>query len=166
MSELEYLWNRRSDIRQRVLANRIYHQERQRIFELREGFVKIISIVASSVTFVKIAHPQWIQWCAAAITGASAASLIFGFGAKARDSAKRSSDWALIERDIEARGERGFDEEDLNKWAARCNEIEAGEPAAHPALFERCNLRACEVMGSKPGKVSFWRRHRPAIFIH
>lgn len=166
MTDTEYLWNRRCDIRQRVLANRIYHQERQRIFDLREGVVKVVSILAGSLAFAKVANQEIVQWAAAAIATSSAASLVFGFGGKSRDSAKRSAEWTLIERDIEARGERAFTEEDINKWAAWCNEIEAGEPAAHPGLFERCNDRACEAMGSNPGKISFWRRHRPAIFIH
>lgn len=161
-----HLWNKRCDIRQRALVNRMYYQERQRIFDLREGFVKVISMLAGSAALAKIADPRFVQWCGVAITASSAASLVFAFGTKSRDSAKRSAEWALVERDIAACGERGFTEDDINKWEARCNEIEAGEPAAHPGLWERCNFRACEVMGSKPGHVSFWRRHRPAIFIH
>jgi len=110
MSDFEYLWNRRVDIRLRVLTNRMYYQERQRIFDLREGMVKVVSILAGSATIAKIADPEIVQWCAVVITASSAASLVFGFGAKSRDSGKRSADWALIERDIEARGERSFDE--------------------------------------------------------
>lgn len=146
--------------------NRMYYQERQRIFEFRDGIVKVIALLAGSVAFSRIADPRVVQWCAAIITVSSAASLVFGFGTKARDSAKRSSEWTLLERDIEARGERSFDEDDLSKWAARCNELEAGEPAGHPGLLERCNLRACEVMGSTPGKLTLWQRYRPAIIIH
>ena len=152
MSEYEYLFNRRCDVRQRVLANRIYYQERQRIFEFREGLIKVVSILAGSYAFAKVADSTIVGWCAIAITTSSAASLVFGFGTKARDSAKRSSEWAMLERDIELAGERHFTEDQLSQWASRCNEIEAGEPAAHPGLFERANHRACEAMGSKPGK--------------
>jgi hypothetical protein len=166
MTETEYLWIRRSDIHQRVLMNRMYYQERQRIFEWRDGFVKVISILAGSVAFGRIAHPEIVQWCAAIITTTSAASLVFGFGTKARDSAKRSAEWALIERDMESIGERRFEESDINKWAARCNEIEAGEPAAHPVLLERCNQRACEAIGSTTKELTFWQRHRPILIIH
>ncbi|MET3132901.1 hypothetical protein AAKU55_003182 [Oxalobacteraceae bacterium GrIS 1.11] len=163
--EFAYLSNRRSDVRQRALANRIYYQERQRIFEMREGFIKVISILAGSYAFAKMIDPEVVKWCAIAITTSSAASLVFGFGTKARDSAKRSSEWALLERDIERAGERNFTEDQVAQWLARCNEIEAGEPAAHPGLFERANHRACEAMGSTPGKVAWWKLHRPAIFI-
>jgi hypothetical protein len=161
----EYLWNRRCDLQQRALANRIYQQERQRIFEWREGVIKIISLLSGSYAFAKVADPLVVQWCAVAITLSSACSLVFGFGSKARDAVKRSTDWALLEKDIEAAGERNFTEDQLAEWAARCNGLEAGEPPAHPALFERANVRACEAMGSTPGKVGWWRLNRPAIFI-
>lgn len=163
--EETYLWNRRCDLQHRALANRIYQQERQRIFEWREGVIKVISLLAGSFAFAKVADPEIVKWCAVAITLSSACSLVFGFGSKARDAAKRSSEWALLERDIEAAGERDFKESNLSEWAARTNGLEAGEPAAHPGLFERANVRACEALGSKPGKVGWWRLHRPAIFI-
>jgi hypothetical protein len=69
----DYLWQRRYDVKVCALMNRIYYQERQRIFE----------------------------WCAAFITASSTASLVFGYGNKARDSVKRSAEWAKLERDIE-----------------------------------------------------------------
>lgn len=153
-------------MRQRALANRIYYQERQRIFEVREGFVKVISILAGTLAFSKFVPADYIPVLTAVIAVANLGALVFGFGTKARDSAKRSSEWALLERDIELPGERNFTEDQVAQWASRCNEIEAGEPAAHPGLFERANHRACEAMGSKQGKLSFWRMHRPVIFLH
>jgi hypothetical protein len=168
MTEFEYLSSRRSDIRLRALANRIYQQERQRIFELRDGLVKVVAIVAGSVGFANVADPAIIRWCACAITLTSAASLVFGFGSKARDSSKRAPEWALLERDMERAGERHFTEDQLNEWSARCNEIEAGEPAQHPVLWEECFQRACTALGSMP-KASArlgWRRHLPIVFLH
>lgn len=161
----EYLWNRRCDLRQRILANRIYQQERQRIFELREGAIKVVSLLAGSYAFAKVADQVVVQWCMVAITISSAASLVFGFGNKARDSARRSSDWALLERDIEAAGERDFTESQLAEWAARTNELEAGEPAANVTLFERANLRACDAIGSITTPLSWWQLHRPVLIV-
>lgn len=167
--DAEYLWSRRAAIQLRTLTNRIYYQERQRIFETREGVIKVIAILCGSLAFAKIAEPALVQWCAAAITVSSAASLVFGFGAKARDSARRNSEWALLDRDIELAGQRDFTEGDLAKWAARCNEIEAGEPAAHTGLMERCYQRACTALGQvpeSPAALSSWRRHLPPVVIH
>ncbi|WP_072780931.1 hypothetical protein [Duganella sacchari] len=70
--DAEYLWNRRAAIQLRALMNRIYYQERQRIFELREGLVKVIAILCGSLAFARIADPGLVQWCAAVITISSA----------------------------------------------------------------------------------------------
>jgi len=166
MSDLEYLWNKRCDVQLRALLNRMYYQERQRIFEWREGIVKVISILLGSVAFGKISDPAIVQWCAAIITASSAASLVFGFGTKARDSSKRNAEWALLEKEIEARGERSFDDSDIAKWSARCNELEAGEPAAHPALLEECYQRACKALGSTPKQPGAKHRWVPLRIIH
>lgn len=159
--EWAYLCNRRHDIRVRVLSNRLYQLERQRIMEQREGIVKVASLVAGSVAFARLANQQVIAACVAVIFVGTSASLVFGWGSKARDAAKRSADWVGLERDIEATGERGFTEADLDRWSARCNEIESGEPAANQTLFERCYLRACQAMGTKPAdetiRVPWWR---------
>lgn len=175
-AEFDYLWGRRSAIQLRALMCRYYYQERQRIFETREGIIRVIAILGGSVAFsklfgegAKLLTLDLQQWCAALITATSAGSLVFGFGNKARDSAKRSAEWALLERDIELVGQRDFTEADINKWAGRCNEIDASAPAMHPRLKEECYLRACASMGSTPqGKadLSWWRRVCPPIAIH
>lgn len=147
--------------------NRMYYQERQSIFELRDGAAKAISLISGSIAFASVADPMIVKWAAAAVTASGVAALVFGFGNKARESAKRSAEWALLERDIERAGERDFTESQLNDWSARCNEIEAGEPAPHPRLLEQSYLRACAALGSKPSPstLSKWQRIRPAIFI-
>jgi hypothetical protein len=149
----DYLHERRYKIKERALMNRMYYQERQRIFEGREGLVKAASIIAGSIAFSKVADPDVIKWCAVVITGGSTASLVFGFGNKARDSAKRSAEWTQLERDIEQVGEHSYTEEQLNQWYARANEIESGEPAAHKILLERCYERAAKALGGKPEEI-------------
>ena len=162
----DYLWERRYEVKVRALMNRMYYQERQRIFEWRESFIKAASILAGSIAFAKVADPQIIQWCAFIITGGSTASLVFGYGNKARDSVKRSAEWAQLERDIELIGERDFTEEQINQWFARANDIEAGEPAAHRILLKRCQERADEALGGKTDdKLGFFGRHFPPIMI-
>lgn len=166
MTDHQYLWGKRSEIRLRCYANRLYQQERQRIFELREGLVKVSSLVAGSVALARVAEPVFVNWSVAIIFLGTSAALVFGWGGKARDAAKRSTEWARLERDIEAAGERSFTEAQLAEWAGRCNDIEAGEPSLHPGLWERCYLRACQSLGHTAPPGSVWARLRPAIFIH
>ncbi len=143
----DYLWQRRYDVKLRALMNRLYYQERQRIFEWRENAVKAASIIIGSLAFANLADPVVFQWCVFVIMAGNTAALVFGFGNKARDSVKRSVEWAELERDIEHIGERDFSEQDINQWFARANEIEAGEPAAHPVLLEKCHNRAIVALG-------------------
>lgn len=166
MSNNDYLWKRRYEIKVRALTNRMYYLERQRLFEWREGFIKAASILAGSVAFAKVADAEIVQWCALIITAGSTLSLVFGYGNKARDSVKRSAEWAQLERDIELAGERGFTEEQLNQWTARANDIEAGEPAAHRALLERCYERAVEALGGTAEiKLNLFERYIPPINV-
>ncbi|HEX6704592.1 MAG TPA: hypothetical protein VF169_07515 [Albitalea sp.] len=166
-ADWDYLCDRRGDIRLRALANRMYQQERQRIFETREGLVKVASLVAGSVALANVTRPDVIRWSAAVIFAGTAMALVFAWGSKARDAARRSAEWANLEKEMEEAGERTFTEPQLAVWAGKCNGLEAGEPAMHPGLWERCYLRACEALGSKPKTPGrWWDRVRPAIVIH
>ncbi len=165
-TEYDYLWKRRHDIKARALMNRMYYQERQRIFEFREGAIKAVSIVAGSIAFAKVTDPHILQTCAAFITLASTFSLVFGYGQKARDSIQRSIEWTQLEHDIDAAGERDFTEQHLNQWTARAHEIEAGEPSAHKILMERCWERTAEALGSTvESRLNFFTRHCPLLLI-
>jgi hypothetical protein len=146
--------------------NRYYYQERQRIFELREGLVKALAILGGSVAYAKVADEKLLKISVAAVAFSSALSLVFSWGSKARDSSKRSAEWALVERDMEAVGERSFTEDNLNAWSARCNELEAGEPAPNTALLERSYQRACRTLGSTPRSKARWWDRRPFFVIH
>jgi hypothetical protein len=148
-SDWAYLNQRRHSLKERALANRLYQQARQRIHELREGIVKAASLAAGSVALANVSAPSIVQWAAAVITVGTSASLVFGWGAKSRDASRRAADWTLLERDIEAAGERRFSETQLDTWAARCNEIEAGEPAQNKILFERCSIQAAKALGAE-----------------
>ena len=164
-----YLWQRRHEVKVRVLMNRMYYQERRRIFEWREGAVKAASIVAGSVAFASVMNPDIVKWCAAIITVASVASLTFSFGSKARDSAQRASEWIALERSIDLIGERDFTEDDINQWMARAHEIEASEPAAHQRLLNFCHRRACKTIGvadkDMQNQSGWFERHLPYILV-
>lgn len=162
----EYLWDKRHQLKVRVLANRIYQQERQRRFEFREGVVKALSIIVGSFAFVNIANQVIIKWCVFLITAFNVVSLVFAYGNKARDAGKRASDWVLLERDIDIVGERDFTEQQLNEWFGRCNEIEVGEPAAHKVLMEISTKRANDSLGGEyEEQLTCLQRICPIIFL-
>ena len=80
---------------------------------------------------------------------------------------KRSAEWTQLERDIEQVGEHGYTEEHINLWFARANEIEAGEPAPHPVLLQRCYERAAKALGGTPEQIKpgLFDRFLPFIMI-
>jgi hypothetical protein len=160
-TEWDYLRNRWDNLRVRTLSNRLYQQERQRIMELREGLVKVASLVFGSVALSRVVKDQAIIDTGIAIIFAgNVSSLVFGWGSKARDAAKRAAEWVTLDRDIEKAGERHFTEDDLKLWYARCSEIESSEPAQNQALFDSCFRRACLLLRVKPpAEVPkyFWR---------
>lgn len=149
--EWTYLHSVRHQLKMRVLMNRMYQQERARYMEMREGGVKVASLIAGSVTLAAVAAPDVVRACAAVIFAGTAASLVFGWANKSRDASRRAVEWIALDRDIAAAGERHFTEEQLNIWTARCNEIEAGEPAPNPVLLERCYRAAAAALDTQAG---------------
>ena len=163
-SEWDYLHKRRFDIRLRARMNRLYQQLRQATMELREGAVKVASLLAGSAAIAQVTNAGVVQAAAAVIFAGTAATLVFGWGPKARDAARRGSEWVALERDIEAAGERSFTEPQLDAWAARCNDIEASEPAPNRRMLERAYRMACEGLGAAPaaGGPRLWL---PAVLV-
>lgn len=148
--EWTYLNDRHFKVRLRVRMNRLYQQRRQVHFELAENSLKVLSIVMGSAAMANLSGPVLLQVFGGGLVAFAAASLVFGWGNKARDAGRRAVEWAGLERDIEAVGERTFTEAHLAQWFARCSDIEATEPAMARRLLERCYRQACESFGVKP----------------
>lgn len=140
--EFSYLWGRRQRIVFKAQMNRLYQQDRQSVMEWREGVVKVASLIAGSVAFARVSDPTVVQWAAAVVFFGTAASMVFGWGAKARDAARRASQWVALLREIEAAGERAFTEAQVDAWTAQCYEIEASEPPANQKMVERAYCAA------------------------
>lgn len=161
----DYLWQRRHDIKMRVVTNRLYQLRRSGLFDLREGIVKALSLVAGSVALSRTVPESAVHWCLVVICIGTSASLVFGWGQKSRDAARRATEWATLEQQIEAVGERGFTEEQLNTWAARANEIETTEPSPNHRLLEQCHDRACMVLGGTTPENKRWGKNLPPLII-
>lgn len=147
-SEWQYLWQKRFDLVLRAMMNRMYQQERQRRLEQREGWVKVASLVLGSAAWASITEHDTLAVAGALVFALSGASLVFGWGTKARDAAKRCAEWVGLEKQIELVGARTFTEADLATWAARANEIESGETGPNQHMLEAAYLRACEALGA------------------
>jgi hypothetical protein len=154
----------------RVQSNRGYHQLRRNILERRENLIKVISLVAASGAFVDV--KTLISQLAGVITGtpsvgpvtpvagvtvgsasltvllltiviANIWGLVFQWGAKSRDAAKRFDAWAALEGKMIKIGLISFNEENLKDWEREMVELELGEPKinAYLALRAECEAR-------------------------
>lgn len=137
-TNFDYLWSRLHALLYQVRLSALYHQKRERFFELLDKIVKAVAIIGGSVTLAKVADPQVVTYFAAAITIVSTLSLVFGFS----DRSKKHADFAKSFRQLEAEmlsfGERDLDEARLAAWAVKLRTLESTEPPALGALVVAC----------------------------
>ena len=158
----DYLWNRRHQLRVRVLSNLLYQQERQAVMDLRDRAAKAGTLIAGTAVFAQWTMSSgWLKSLGALVGIFSLISFVFAFSAKAQDAAKRAGEWNALNGEIEKAGERTFDDEMLNNWYARVGDIERGEPAANKALFQQCYERACLLLGGEATHRSEGRLRAP-----
>lgn len=141
-------WDKRQGLLLRAIANRMYQQHRQNVFEWLENLVKAFSLIFGTTAFANVSNPSLVKFAAAVIVAASILSLVFTWGAKSRDAAKRRDDWIDLEKDIRAAGEYEFGDE-LAGWDKRAVEIEAGEGKVWEQSFEKAEASARRILDMK-----------------
>ncbi len=98
-------------------------------------------MVGGSAAAARFGGDAWLPLIALAITGGSAASLVFGLAESARRHSDLATQHKRLEAEILAAGENSPTEAELPRWSARCAEIEAGEPDALFVLTQLCEER-------------------------
>jgi hypothetical protein len=160
ISDEDYLWNKRHELIYKVEQSGLYHQKRERFFELCDKLAKVVAVVGGSAALWKIADPGVVQWIAFLITFSSAFSLVFSFSDRARRHAELSKTYRQILAEIMAKGERDFTEADLNEWLGKIYVLEATEPPTLATLTVLCQNEIA-IANNQPEKVrqiGFWRR--------
>lgn len=158
----------------RAYANRLYQQDRWRILERRENVVKAASVVLGTAAFADIKgffgqNSELLAVLLLLFVVVNAVALVFQWGAKSRDAAKRSAEWTLLVREMEKAGAAECGPEHLNLWRSRCAEIESGEPSANEYLKWRAIDRACETLDAEKivpaGRWKNFVRRLPRAFL-
>lgn len=157
--DADYLWGKRHAVMYRVELSALYHQKRERFFDLMDRLAKVVSMVGGSAALYKIADERALAVIAAAITIAAALSLVMGFSEKARRHAELARNFKQIQADMLRRGERDFTETDVSDWAARIAVLEASEPPALGVLVRICHNEIARAQGANGAdrKVGWWR---------
>jgi len=163
----EQLWR---DVLVQVRTNVQYQQYRRNILERRENLVKVVSVVLASGAFLDVKgviggvltqtppNPPpvgpgsggtamlWIAVPLLGIVFANVWGLVFQWGAKSRDAAKRFDSWTAFEASVHKVGLVSFDEDDLRRWNSEMIELETGEPKVNTYLARRAEREARRIL--------------------
>lgn len=150
--EFDYLWKRRFEVLYRAELSVLYHQKRERFFELCDKLAKAVAVIGGSAALANFTGPDAVRYFAAAITVTSTLSLVFGFSDRSRRHAESARNFKQLEADIVARGEQSFTESDISAWDAKARLLETSEPPALSALVVLCQNEIA-VAVSQPEKV-------------
>lgn len=165
----EQLWR---DILVMISTNMVYQQTRRRILERRENVVKVVSLVLATGVFLDFktlignlatsifpsiasAIPPTASNCTSSIAGnfwvtsfllvivlANSWGLVFQWGAKSRDAAKRYDDWAKLDVKIQQVGLIAYTEEQYAEWNSEASALETGEAQPNRHLVARAEDEA------------------------
>lgn len=136
--EHQELWDRRESILYRAELSCSYHRKREQFFTLADRWDKVATLVLGAAAFTEIVPEECRNWLALPFAVFASASLVFDFSERAKKHADLATRFKMLESEMEAKGPRDFEEQDLNTWAARLVEIEAGEPPVYCVLVRLC----------------------------
>lgn len=160
ITDPKYLWKKRHDALFQAEVSALYHQKRERFFELLDKFSKAATLVGGSAALWRIADRDVVEKLAVVITGASALSLVFSFSDRSKRHAELAAGFRLIAADIVGKGESNFLESDINEWKEKIYKLCAKEPPALAALVLLCQNELA-LAAEQPGRVHrlpFWVR--------
>ena len=134
----DYLWEKRHQIVFRAELSALYHQKRERFFELCDKLGKAFAVIGSSAAIWKISDTRIVEIIAAAIAISSTLSLVFGFSDKSKRHADLSRKYKSILAEIAGAGERDFDEDHIKQWERQVRLVEVDEPPTLATLARLC----------------------------
>lgn len=133
----KYLWQRRHEAIEKAEVSALYHQKRERFFELLDKYTKATSLLCGSAALWKITDQRVVEVMALLITFLSALSLVFSFSERSKRHAELARGFCLVAGDIVKLG-RDFLDADVNRWNESLYKLDASEPPALAALVVMC----------------------------
>lgn len=168
----DYLWKRRHKILYLSRMFTEYNRKREHFYDGVESYARFAAITGVSAALVGVGvgvEDTVLVFAGLFIfTFTFALAMGFGFYEKARRHSELAERYARLTADIEGRGERGFTEEDLNRWAGALYEIDATHPNTYRALVLICQNQMAIAAGQPDAvvHVPWWRRVTAQLFTH
>ena len=135
---LDHQWKKRYAPLYRAQLSVLYHQKRERFFEIWDKVGKAVAVIGGSAAFASIGGPDLMRVVAAAITVTSTLSLVFGFSDRSKRHAELARNFRQLEAEIVAKGDRLFSDGDTDAWEAKVRMLESSEPPALGLLVVIC----------------------------
>lgn len=132
------VWEKRCDAQYRAELSALYHQKRERFFELLDKLSKAAALFGGSASLWKIGEPNTVAFFAVIVTLASALSLVFSFSDRARRHAELARGFREIITEIISKGDHSFDAPTADTWLGQVYALEAKEPPTLAALTVMC----------------------------
>jgi len=145
-------WEMRCNAIYKAELSALYHQKRERFFELMDKLTKAVALFGGSAALWKIADPGIVSILAVAITASSALSLVFSFSDRSKRHSELAMNYRTVIAEIEAKGRHNFTAEDADAWSAKLCTLDAKEPPALSALIVLCQNELAIAKGH-PGHV-------------
>ena len=141
------VWKERYTLIYRCWLSRIYHQKRERFFDLADSLTKAITLIAGTASIARVISPGGQLIVGVIITITSVLSLVIGYSKKARNH----SDVAKAFMDIEAKIMTAgiLTQEQVDNFLAEILRVEMNEPRTLGALMVICQNEIAEMQGEK-----------------
>ena len=165
-SDDDYVWDLRHEALYHVQFSALYHQKRERFFELLDKLGKAASLFGGSGALWKSTDSDVVSQIALVITATSALSLVFSFSERSKRHAELATSFRLVAAEIMGKGERGYDEKDVNRWNEKIYKLEAKEPPSLSALAVLCQNELA-IAQNQPDRIipqTFWVRWLAPFF--
>lgn len=139
-------------IRYRIELSILYHQKRERFFDVLDKVAKATAVIGGSAALAKVADGDWLMVIAAFITVSSTLSLVFGFSERSR----RHSELARSLRELDAiaceTDQQKLDDQQVGILESKARRLEISEPAALSALVVLCQNELA-IAQNQPDKI-------------
>lgn len=160
--ELDHAWAKRDTAIMSAELSALYHQKRERFFELNDKLTKAASLFLGSAALLKLSDPRWIAWIAIFITFASSLSLVLSFSERSKRHAELARGYREIIAEIVSAGDFEISDLRASAWMGKIRFLDAKEPPALSALVIMCQNEIAVAHNSKIYKQRFLAR----LFVH
>jgi hypothetical protein len=151
-------WDLRSHILFRCRVSRVYHQKRERFYDILDSVTKAVALVGGAASIARIAKPEQLVIVGAIITLTSTLSLVIGYSKKSRSHSDLAKSFIDLECKVIAAGI--FNHVQACIFESETIRLEMNESRSLGALVRICSneIFVAEGKANQVRRISAWQR--------